>query len=81
MTCIDMEFFGHIWTGELAGAIWQKSRKHLASCGDCRARFEKLAAARVQTEEVLGMLAPADNVAINPAMAYGPIYESICSRS
>src|SRR5258708_9143433 len=70
MTCIDDGILRAHLDGELAGAELAEVTEHLASCGDCRARFENLAAARVQTEEVLGMLAPADNVAINPAMAY-----------
>jgi hypothetical protein len=70
MTCIDDGILRAHLDGELAGSELAEVTEHLASCGDCRARFEKLAAARVQTEEVLGMLAPVDNVAINPAMAY-----------
>ncbi len=70
MTCIDDGILRAHLDGELAGAELAEVTEHLASCGDCRARFEKVAAARVQTKEVLGMLTPADNVAINPAMAY-----------
>jgi Putative zinc-finger len=70
MTCIDDGILRAHLDSELAGAELAEVTEHLASCGDCRAHFEKLAAARVQTEEVLGMLVPADNVAIEPAMAY-----------
>ena len=70
MNCIHDGILRQHLDGELAGAELAEVTEHLASCGDCYSRFEKLAAARVQTEEVLGLLAPADNVAINPAMAY-----------
>src|SRR5438552_2788726 len=70
MNCIHDGILRQHLDGELAGAELVEVTDHLASCADCCARFEKLAAARAQTEEVLGMLAPADNVAINPAMAY-----------
>jgi hypothetical protein len=70
MTCIDDGILRAHLDGELGGAELAEVTEHLVACGDCRARFEKLAATRVQTDEVLDMLAPADNVAINPAMAY-----------
>src|SRR6266550_6300928 len=70
MNCIHDGILRQHLDGELAGAELVEVTDHLASCADCCARFEKLAAARAQTEELLGMLAPADNVAFNPAMAY-----------
>ena len=70
MICIDDGILRAHLDDELVGAELAEVTEHLASCEDCRARFGKLAAARVQTEEVLGMLVPADNVAIELAMAY-----------
>jgi len=70
MNCIHDGILRQHLDGELAGAELAEVTEHLASCADCCARFENLAVARAQTEEVLGMLAPADDVAINPAMAY-----------
>jgi len=70
MTCIDDGILRQHLDVELTDAELVEVTEHLASCGDCRVRFEKLAAGRARTEGVLGMLAPADNVAINPAMAY-----------
>jgi putative zinc finger protein len=71
MTCIDDGSLRLYLDGELAGAELGEVTEHLASCADCLARLEKVRAARAQTEEVLAMLVPAaDDVAINPGMAY-----------
>jgi hypothetical protein len=71
MTCIhDGNLRQHL-DGELASAERAEVTTHLASCADCRARFEKLCTARTQTEELLATLGPvADDVMINPATAY-----------
>jgi len=71
MTCIQDGNLRLYLDGELAGTELAEVTEHLASCADCLARLEKIRAARAQTEAVLAMLAPAaDDVAINPAMAY-----------
>ena len=71
MTCIHDGNLRLYLDGELAGAELAEITEHLASCADCLARLEKVRAARAQTEAVLATLAPAaDDVAINPAMAY-----------
>jgi hypothetical protein len=71
MTCIhDGNLRLHL-DGELTGAELAEVTAHLASCADCRARFEKLGTTRAHTEELLATLAPAaDNVVINPVTAY-----------
>jgi hypothetical protein len=69
MSCIhDGNLRRHL-DGELSGAELTEVTAHLASCADCRARFEKLGNARAEVEEVLATLA-ADNVVINPVTAY-----------
>jgi len=71
MTCIQDGNLRLYLDGELAGTELAEVTEHLASCADCLARLEKIRAARAQTEAVLATLAPAaDDVAINPAMAY-----------
>jgi len=71
MTCIHDGNLRLYLDGELAGAELAEITEHLASCADCLARLEKVRAARAQTEAVLATLAPAaDDVAINPGMAY-----------
>jgi Putative zinc-finger len=71
MTCIHDGNLRLYLDGGLAGAELAEVTEHLASCADCLARLEKVRAARAQTEAVLATLAPAaDDVAINPTMAY-----------
>jgi hypothetical protein len=71
MTCIHDGNLRLYLDGGLAGAELAEVTEHLASCTDCLARLEKVRAARAQTEAVLATLAPAaDDVAINPTMAY-----------
>jgi hypothetical protein len=70
MTCIHDGNLRRYLDGELVGAELAEDTAHLAACADCRARFEKLGTARAQTEELLAVLAPVDNVVINPATAY-----------
>jgi Putative zinc-finger len=71
MSCIhDGNLRRHL-DGELTSGQRAEITAHLASCVDCRTRFEKLATTRAQTEEVLATLGPAaDDVVINPATAY-----------
>lgn len=74
MTCIHDGNLRLYLDSELAGAELAEVTEHLASCADCLARLEKVRAARAETEAVLAALAPtADDVAINPAMAYAQL--------
>ena len=71
MTCIHHGDLRRHLDGELTDAGLAEVTAHLASCADCRARFQKLDTVRAQSEELLATLAPAaDNVVINPATAY-----------
>jgi hypothetical protein len=71
MTCVDDGIFRARLDGELAGIALAEIDQHLASCSDCRARFEKLRAETARTADLLATLAPAADVtAINPAVAY-----------
>ena len=71
MTCIHDGNLRLYLDGELAAGELAAVTEHLASCADCLARLEKVRAARAQTEALLTTLAPAaDDVAIDPAMAY-----------
>ena len=71
MTCIHDGNLRLYLDGELAGTELAEVTEHLASCAECLARLEKVRTARAETEAVLATLAPAaDDVAINPAMAY-----------
>jgi hypothetical protein len=74
MTCtnIDDGILRAQLDDELAGTELAELSQHLASCANCRARFEKLSADTAQTGDLLTTLAPAGDVtAINPAVAYG----------
>ena len=69
MTCIHDEVLRAHLDGELPDT--ELGGQHLAACADCRARFEKLRAATLRTENLLAILAPAaDKFTINPGEAY-----------
>jgi len=71
MTCIDDGIFRARLDGELGGTALAEVDQHLASCSDCRARFERLNRETVRTGSLLANLAPAvEATAINPAVAY-----------
>ena len=71
MNCIHDGILRAHLDGELAGAELAGVSQHLVSCGDCRARFERLRAETARMEDLLSTLAPAaDSVTINPAVAY-----------
>jgi len=71
MSCIHDGNLRQYLDGELAGAELAEITEHLASCPDCVGQLENLRVARAETESVVGTLAPAaEDVAINPAMAY-----------
>jgi hypothetical protein len=71
MTCIDDGMLRAHLDGERSEAELAEVNEHLASCGDCRARFEKLSADSLRTGGLVGTLAPAagDSV-VSPAVAY-----------
>jgi hypothetical protein len=71
MICIHDGILRAHLDSELAGVELAAIAEHLASCADCRARFEKLRAERAQIEGLLTTLAPiGDRIAIDPVMAY-----------
>lgn len=71
MTCIDDGILRAHVDGELAGAELEEVKQHLASCGTCRTRLEKLSADAAHTGDLLAALTPGkEDAAINPAMAY-----------
>jgi hypothetical protein len=71
MTCLDDGILRAHLDGELAATELAEANQHLASCADCRARFEKLSAEKAHTGNLLAILAPAGDAAtINPAVAY-----------
>jgi hypothetical protein len=71
MTCVDDGILRARVDGELAGTELTEVNRHLASCADCRARLDRIAAEMAHTEDLLAMLAPAGVItAINPAEAY-----------
>ena len=71
MTCIDDGILRASLDGELAGTALAEVDQHLASCADCRARFQKLGAQTARTQDLLARLALAeDDPSINPALAY-----------
>lgn len=71
MSCIHDGILRAHLDGELAGAELAVVSQHLASCADCRARFERLRAETARMEDLLMTLTPAaDSVTINPAVAY-----------
>jgi len=71
MTCIDDGILRAHLDGELAGNELEEVNQHLASCPDCRSRFEKLCAELASTGKLLATLASAGDVtAINLAVAY-----------
>jgi hypothetical protein len=71
MTCIDDGILRAHLDGELADAELEEVNQHLASCGDCRARLEKLSTDAALSGDLLEALAPAkDDGGISAAMAY-----------
>ena len=71
MSCIHDEILRAHLDGELPASELGGVGEHLAACADCRARFEKLRAEALRTENWLAILAPAaDNSTINPGEAY-----------
>ena len=58
MTCIHDGILRAHLDGELAGAELQRSRQHLISCTDCRARFEKLVLRGRRLEGLVGDASP-----------------------
>jgi hypothetical protein len=71
MTCIDDGDLRARLDGELAGTELTEVNRHLASCADCRSRFEKLSAETMRTRDLLTTLAPTKNDAtIDPEVAY-----------
>ena len=71
MTCMDDGILRARLDGELAGTELEGVDQHLASCTDCRKRFEKLSAETARTQGLLAALVPAggDNT-VSPAGAY-----------
>ncbi len=71
MTCFDDGILRARLDGELAGTELAEVDQHLASCADCRVRFEKLSTETANARDLLATLAPAGNdTALNPAAAY-----------
>jgi len=71
MTCFDDGILRARLDGELAGTELAEVDQHLASCADCRVRFEKLSAETASARDLLATLAPADNdTALDPAAAH-----------
>jgi hypothetical protein len=71
MTCFDDGILRARLDGELAGTELAEVDQHLASCADCRVRFEKLSAETASARDLLATLAPAGNhTALNPVAAY-----------
>ena len=71
MTCIDDGILRAHLDGELADGELEEVNQHLASCGDCRARLEKLSTDAALSGDLLEALAPAkDDGGISAAMAY-----------
>ena len=71
MTCIEDGILRAHADGELASAELEDVNQHLASCGTCRTRLEKLSTDAAHAGDLLAALNPAkDDAAINPAMAY-----------
>ena len=58
MTCIDDGSLRAHLDGELSGAELAQANEHLASCGQCRTRVERLSAETLRTGNLLGTLAP-----------------------
>lgn len=73
MTCTNIDdgiLRAHL-DDELGGTELAELSQHLASCANCRRRFEKLSAEKAQTGGLLTTLAPGGDVtAINPEVAY-----------
>ena len=61
MTCFDDGILRARLDGELAGTELAEVDQHLASCADCRVRFEKLSAETASARDLLATLAPAGN--------------------
>jgi hypothetical protein len=71
MNCMDDGILRTRLDGEPADTELSELNQHLASCADCRARFEKLAAETLRAGNLLTMLAPtAGDTAVSPAVAY-----------
>lgn len=71
MICIHDGILRARLDGELADAELAEVNQHLASCADCRARFEKLSAQATLTGDLLATLAPTgDDTVMNPTIAY-----------
>jgi hypothetical protein len=73
MNCMDMEngILRARLDDELAGVELARINEHLATCADCRARFEKLGGEASRTADLLTTLATAANDAgLSPAVAY-----------
>lgn len=70
MTCIEEGILRARLDSELSGADLVQANEHLATCPDCRARFEKLSADTLRTRDLLEpLLSPMDDT-ISPAVAY-----------
>ncbi|MGA3087042.1 MAG: zf-HC2 domain-containing protein [Terriglobales bacterium] len=71
MTCVDDGILRARLDGELAQTEMTAVDQHLASCTDCRMRFETLSSATARIADWLSGLNPAgDTAAINPVVAY-----------
>jgi hypothetical protein len=70
MTCLHDGILRTRLDDELAGAELEEVNQHLASCADCRARFEKLSAEMTHAQGLLASLAPTGGTTTNPAVAY-----------
>jgi hypothetical protein len=75
MTCIDDGMLRAHVDGERSEAEPAQVNEHLASCANCRARFEKLRADSLRTGDLLGTLASAaSDTAVVPAVAYAQFH-------
>jgi hypothetical protein len=71
MTCIHDAILRTHLDSELVGADLAGVTDHLASCANCRTRFEQLRTEMAQMGDLLANLGPAaDSLTINPATAY-----------
>ncbi len=71
MTCMDDGILRARLDGELSDTELAETNQHLASCGDCHARFEKLGAETARTGDLLTTLAtPANDSTVSPEVAY-----------
>ena len=69
MICLQDGILRTRLDGELGGSELEAVNQHLATCADCRSRFEKLSTETARTQDLLASLAPGE-IERSPAVAY-----------